>query len=111
MNTAPTFPDGGISKPSVSNSAGTFNLKANIVKEKMKLLWSEIRSTFRTPSSRQKDAYGRFCMAMSGACFVGAVTLGFSAPPSTTYMAAKVFALVFWGVVLFVVGSILSKGE
>ena len=74
-------------------------------------LWGEIRSTFRTPSLKQKDSYGRFCMAMSGACFVGAVTLGFSAPPSTTYMATKVVALVFWGVVLFLVGSILSKGE
>ncbi len=110
MNTAPTFPDGGISKPSVSNSAGTFNLKAIIVKAKIKKLWNDARSTYRTPNQRQKDAYGRFSMAMSGACFVGAVTLGFSAPPSTT-MAAKVVALVFWGVVLFLVGSLLSKGE
>ena len=86
-------------------------LKAMIVKAKIKNLWNDACKTYRTPTQKQKDAYGRFCMAMSGACFVGAVTLGFSAPPSTTYMAAKVIALVFWGVVLFVIGSVLSKGE
>jgi dihydroorotase-like cyclic amidohydrolase len=70
-----------------------------------------IQSAFRTPTLKQKEAYGRFSHTISAACCIGAVTLAFSDLPDNSYAASKVAALVFWAVVLFLIGSILSKGE
>lgn len=41
----------------------------------------------------------------------GAVTVTFTEPQMTLAVVIKVTALVFWGVLLFWTGAILSKGE
>ena len=75
------------------------------------ILLDEIRSAFLTPTLKQKEAYGRFSHTVSAACTIGAVSLAFTESTNTSSAASKVFALVFWAVILFVVGSVLSKGE
>ena len=79
--------------------------------ERLKTLLVETSSAFRTPTLKQKESYGRFSHTISAACLIGAVTIGFSAPLGVSNTTARVVALVFWAVVLFLIGSIFSKGE
>lgn len=79
--------------------------------KRIESLLTSIQSAFRTPTLKQKEAYGRYSHTISAACCIGAVTIGFSESSATANTTEKVAALVFWAVVLFLVGSILSKGE
>ena len=98
---------------SLSNPAGTISTYGgfHIMNKRIESLLTSIQSAFRTPTLKQKEAYGRYSHTISAACCIGAVTIGFSESSATANTTEKVTALVFWAVVLFLVGSILSKGE
>ena len=72
---------------------------------------AETRRAFRTPTIKQKEAYGRLSLTFSAASMIGAVTVIFTEEYATLSVFAKVAALIFWGVILFLAGAILSKGE
>lgn len=74
-------------------------------------LLQETKSAFRTPTAKQKEAYGRLMHTLSAASFIGAVSVMFSETQASLYVVTKISALVIWGVLLFWVGAILSKGE
>lgn len=78
---------------------------------RLEKLLQETKSAFRTPTLKQKEAYGRLSHTLSVASLIGGVTVMFTETQATPYVVLKVAALVFWGVVLFWVGAILSKGE
>ena len=69
-----------------------------------------IRSALMTPTSKQKEAYGRFFHTLSAACFIGSVTTGYvnSVSANTVEIVA---ALIVLGLVIFLNGAIFSKGE
>lgn len=71
----------------------------------------ETRNAFCAPDVKQKEAYGRLSHTLSAASLVGAVSVMFTETEATLYVSGKIAALVFWGVLLFWVGAILSKGE
>lgn len=79
--------------------------------KRLNLLLEETKKAFRTPTLKQKEAYGRLSHTLSAASLIGAVTVMFTETQATAYVVSKVAALVFWGVLLFWVGAILSKGE
>lgn len=81
------------------------------MKKRFQPLLSQIQSALRTPSAKQKEAYGRFFHTMSAASFIGSITVIFSGLPVNANYFWKVAALIFFGVVLFLIGAILSKGE
>ncbi len=81
------------------------------MKKRLNLLLQETKSAFRAPTLKQKEAYGRLSHTLSAASLIGAVTVMFTETHATAYVVSKIAALVFWGVLLFWVGAILSKGE
>lgn len=79
--------------------------------KRLNQLLLETKSAFRNPTLKQKEAYGRLAHTLSAASLVGAVTVMFTETVATPYVVAKIGALVFWGVLLFWTGAILSRGE
>ena len=79
--------------------------------KRIKTLLVETRSAFRTPTLKQKEAYGRLSHTFSAASWIGAVTVLFTETNATLFVLSKIAALIIWGVVLFWLGAILSKGE
>jgi len=84
------------------------NIKMN---DRLKKLLVETRCAFLTPTVKQKEAYGRLSLTFCAASMIGAVTVIFTVEHATVSVLAKVAALIFWGVILFLAGAILSKGE
>ena len=82
-----------------------------MIKMQLIKLRDELKSALRTPTLKQKDAYGRFSHTLSAASFVGAATVMFAETHASLYAVGRIAALIFWAVVLFVIGAILSKGE
>lgn len=74
-------------------------------------LLDETKSAFSTPTPKQKEAYGRLSHTLCAASLAGAVTVMFTETHASPYVVSRIGALVFWGVLLFWVGAILSKGE
>lgn len=81
------------------------------MEKRLQKLFQETKTAFRTPTVKQKDAYGRLSHTLCAASMIGAVTVMFTETVATSYVLFKIGALIFWGVLLFWVGSILSKGE
>lgn len=81
------------------------------MKKQFKQLLLEIKSALRTPTVKQKEAYGRLSHSLSAATWIGSVTVMFTETEVTVYGMTKILALIFWGMLLFCVGAILSKGE
>jgi len=79
--------------------------------ERLKMLLVETSSAFRTPTLKQKEAYGRLSHTFCAASMIGAVSVVFAETHATLFVIAKIAALVFWGMLLFCTGAILSKGE
>lgn len=77
----------------------------------LKKLLQETTNAFQTPTAKQKEAYGRFAHTLSAANCVGAVSVMFTESHVTLYAVARVGALAIWGVLLFWIGAILSRGE
>ena len=64
------------------------------------------------PSVKQKEAYGRLAHTLCAACIVGAVSVSFTDNGLMPYYTAmKLSALMFWSILLFWTGAILSKGD
>jgi hypothetical protein len=79
--------------------------------ERLQKLLLDTKSAFKTPTLKQKEAYGRLAHTMSAASLIGSVTVMFTEPSLTVSVGSRIGALVFWGVLLFWVGALLSKGE
>ena len=79
--------------------------------ERPKKLLVETMSAFRTPTLKQKEAYGRLSHTFCAASMIGAVTVIFTETHAALFVLAKIAALIFWGVLLFWTGAILSKGQ
>ena len=79
--------------------------------EHLSKLRQEIRGAFLSPTLKQKEAYGRFCHTLASASVVGFITVLHLDTEPTWFMAKRAIALFVCGLVLFFVGSILSKGE
>lgn len=77
----------------------------------LRKLLAETGSAVRTPTLKQKEAYGRLSHTFCAASIIGAVTVFFTQPQTNGVLMAKIAALVFWGVLLFCFGAIMSKGE
>lgn len=81
------------------------------MKKQLVMLLGETKSAFRSPTLKQKEAYGRLCHTFCAASLIGAVTVIFTETYVTQFALFKIAALIFWGVLLFWIGAILSKGE
>ena len=81
--------------------------------EKMRTLLAIMNSVFLRPTSKQKEAYGRFLHTLSAACMVGAVWIAFTESQTGHFwsVTGEVAPFVLLGLALFIVGGILSKGE
>lgn len=80
-------------------------------RSRLNKLLDETKCAFRTPTLKQKDAYGRLSHTFCAANLIGAVTVTFTEAQLSAASVGKVAALIFWGVLLFWTGAILSKGE
>ena len=74
-------------------------------------LLSEIRQAFGSPTVKQKETYGRFAHTLAAAAIIGDVTLVFGDWITVPTSALRVIGLTFTGVVCFLTGAMLSKGE
>lgn len=77
----------------------------------MAKLFDEIKDAIINPTIKQKEAYGRLFHTLSAAGFIGAVTVIFTENQASAYNVARVAALSLTGVLFFVMGALLSKGE
>ena len=77
----------------------------------LKKLLDDTRRAFRTPTVKQKEAYGRLSHTFCAASMIGAITVMFTEKDASLPVLAKIAALIFWGVLLFWTGALLSKGE
>lgn len=77
----------------------------------LKNLLVETKIAFRTPTVKQKEAYGRLSHTFCAASIIGAITVIFTENVVTLFVLAKVVALILWGILLFWSGALLSKGE
>ena len=78
---------------------------------RLEKLFAEMRGALSTPTLKQKEAYGRLSHTFCAASLIGAVAVIFTEAHATLLVQSKIAALVFWGVLLFWTGAILSKGE
>ena len=67
-----------------------------------------LRDAFVAPTSKQREAYGRFLHNLSTACFIAATSIIFT---ENAYGAAHVVALLLSGVISFLVGAFLFRAE
>lgn len=81
------------------------------MKMRLQMLRRELKSAFTTPTLKQKEAYGRVCHTLASAGIVGLITVVHLDDKITQFIAARAIALAISAMVLFIVGSILSKGE
>lgn len=50
-------------------------------------------------------------LSFCAASMIGAITVIFTEKDVSMFVLAKIAALIFWGVLLFWTGALLSKGE
>jgi hypothetical protein len=81
------------------------------VRQRLQKLLQDAGSAIRTPTLKQKEAYGRFCHTLSAASLIASVSVMFTETKANPDVMLKIGALGFWGVLLFWVGAVLSKGE
>lgn len=81
------------------------------MKKRFERLLQDIKSAFRTPTLKQKEAYGRLSHTLCAASLIGSVSVMFTETNLSWYVFFKIAALIFWAVLLFWVGAVLSKGE
>jgi hypothetical protein len=78
---------------------------------RLQKLVADTKSAFRTPTLKQKEAYGRLCHTFCAASVIGAVSVTFTETHITTAACIKVGGLIFWAALLLWTGALLSKGE
>jgi hypothetical protein len=67
-----------------------------------------LREAFVTPTSKQREAYGRFLHNLAAACLIASISIIFTENP---YGARHVVALFASGVICFVVGAFFCRDE
>ena len=67
-----------------------------------------LQDAFVTPGGKQREAYARFLHNLSAACFIAATSILFTV---NSYGAAHVAALLAIGVICFLAGAVLCKGD
>ena len=77
----------------------------------LKRLIEETKGALRAPTMKQKEAYGRLSHTFCAASMIGAITVMFTEKDASLPVLAKIAALIFWGVLLFWTGALLSTGE
>lgn len=73
-------------------------------------LITEAKGAIRAPTTAQRKAYGSLLLTFSSASCIGAFTIVFIEPLGLVTIA-KAALLLTWGVVLALLGAILSKEE
>ncbi len=68
----------------------------------------ELNRAFRSPTLKQKEAYGRFCHTLSAASLIGAATLFFTESQASYVFRESIMILT--GVLLFAVGAVFCQG-
>jgi hypothetical protein len=84
---------------------------ASMLAQKLKKLFAPLKTVLVEPNAKQREAYGRIFHNLTVACVIGAVSLGYSAPPAGETYVWRIVELVALAGVFFVVGGFLSKGE
>ena len=74
-------------------------------------LFSEIRQAFTAPTIKQQEVYARFLHTLAAASVVGEATLIFTEGSVTLIAAVRIMGLTITGVVCFMAGALLSRGE
>ncbi|ADV02156.1 hypothetical protein C6571_18890 (plasmid) [Simplicispira suum] len=82
-----------------------------MLRQRMRGALGDFKDALARPTLKQKEAYGRLAHTLCVACCVGAITVLFGAAFSFWTTLLYVCSLMIWGLVLFVAGAILSKGE
>ena len=81
------------------------------MKKALKQLASETRQGLTAPTNKQKESIARYAHSLSAVCVVAAVSFAFGAGHANSYLVLKTTALALWGVLLFLGGLLISKGE
>lgn len=81
------------------------------MRKRLQRLLENTKSALRTPTLKQKEAYGRMFHTLSCACIIGGVTLVSTDAVTWVDGVAKPLTLFVWGVLLCIAGAIFSKGE
>ena len=84
--------------------------KFQLVYERVKPVFELAKQALLRPTLKQMEAMGRFLHTLSSASFIGLVTL-IVASHWSSWTALQAFLLLTAGVLLFCIGTILSKGE
>ena len=71
----------------------------------------ELATAFRSPTLKQKEAYARFAHTLAAAGLIGAGALIFAELPLSAYVVLRALLMLLVGLVLFLYGTLLSKGE
>jgi hypothetical protein len=70
-----------------------------------------LAAAFRSPSAKQKELYGRYFHTLSAAAAIGATTVLFAEVHPTPFVVVGVVGAAVIGVVLFLFGAVLSRGN
>jgi hypothetical protein len=71
-------------------------------------LVTALREAFLAPTSRQREAYGRFLHNLAAACLIADTSISFT---ENRFGAVHIGALLAVGVVCFAGGAFLCKGD
>jgi hypothetical protein len=84
-----------------------------MAKQRLQAFIKQSADSFRTPTIKQKEAFGRLLHTLSAACYVGAASIMFSGTASTSfwYDALRVALLFVFALAFLIAGANLSKGE
>lgn len=79
----------------------------------MRKVLQSVRANLLQPTPKQLESYGRWAHNLSAAATIGAVTLAYSGARygASEVRMLEVAALVFWAILLFISGGLLSRGE
>jgi hypothetical protein len=72
---------------------------------------AELATAFRRPTIKQKEAYARFAHTLAAAGLIGAGALIFTELPLSAYVVVRAVLMLLVGLVLFLYGTLLSRGE
>ena len=73
-------------------------------------LVAALRAAFARPTLKQKEAYGRFAHTLAAAAVIGQATILF-ADNAALASAWRITGLAVGGVICFVAGALLTRGE
>jgi len=99
----------GFEYPLVRDGTGTYRVDRS--QGTRSGFFEELKSSLFAPTKDQRLQLGRYCHTLSISALVGAVGYGAGLPGWTVTAVVNCASLLAFGVVLFAVGAVLSKGE